>query len=86
MSKLMIIYKNEFEKEHNDTIAVIYQLLKSISFRDGIESSKRKVVKLNPLYNNWMLFNDCEYLIICGQSEYHIKNGKLIQTYPTLKK
>ena len=70
----MIIYKDKFQNEHNDTIAVIYDY-------DGTVNLTRKAIKKNPLCNAYFLLPNEKYLILCGRSTWMIDNNELTCTY-----
>lgn len=76
----MIIYKDRFQKEHNDTIAVIYELDNKYSY-DGNVNLTRKAIKKNPLCNAYFLLPNERYLILCCRSTWIIENNELTNTY-----
>lgn len=76
----MIIYKDKFQNEHNDTIAVIYELNSKYSY-DGTVNLTRKAIKKNPLCNAYFLLPNEKYLILCGRSTWMIDNNELTCTY-----
>lgn len=78
----MIIYRKGFQKKYNDTIAVIYEIVHKPTAFYNIEKVYRECVKPNQLYDRWQLYNDREYLIICGRKEFKIKDGAIEQSYP----
>ena len=76
----MILYKEKFQKEHNDTIAVIYELDNKHSY-DGNVNLTRKAIHKNPLCNAYFLLPNERYLILCGRSTWMIENNELTNTY-----
>ena len=72
----MIIYKDKFKMEHNDTIAVIYQLTDHYSY-DGIVNLTRKPIHKNPICNAYFLLPNEKYLILCGLSTWMVENNEL---------
>jgi hypothetical protein len=84
MEMEMIIYKRGFEKTHFDSIAVVYEITREIN-RDGIEIVTKKAIHVHPIYGRYMLYRDKEYLIICGLSEYVVKNNEINRTFLSKK-
>ena len=76
----MILYKDKFQKEHNDTIAVIYELDNKYSY-DGNVNLTRKAIHKNPLCNAYFLLPNERYLILCARSTWMIENNELTNTY-----
>ena len=76
----MVIKKKEFESSHFDTIAVVYEVIRYKN-HDGIEIVKLKPMKPNPMFNHYWFLSTHEYLIVCGQSEYKVKDNILERTF-----
>ena len=71
----MKLYKKGFETKVNDTIAVIYRIHNGIKYPVRIEADGYK----------YILDDAEEHIIICGQSEYLIKDGETIRTFISKK-
>ena len=76
----MILYKDKFQQEHNDTIAVIYELENKHSY-DGNVNLTRKAIHKNPICNAYFLLPNEKYLILCGRSTWMIEGNELVNTY-----
>lgn len=84
MNKEMIIYRKGFQKAHNDTIAVVYEVTRSIN-RDGIEHVTRTALKPHPIFDRYYFQKDKEYQIICGLTEYSVLDNAVVRTFISKK-
>lgn len=76
----MILYKDKFEFEHNDHIAVIYELDDRHSY-DGYCNIENKAIHKNPICNAYFLNPHQKYLIICGQSVWTVEGNEITNSY-----
>jgi hypothetical protein len=80
MNTEMIIYRKGFQKAHNDTIAVVYEVTRTIN-RDGIEHVTRAALKPHPIFDRYYFQKDKEYQIICGLTEYSVLDNTVVRTF-----